>query len=400
MTPPRPLTILYHHRTQGGGVEGVHIRGVANAWRRQGHRVEIAGPPGTDPDSQSTTSASRPTLLARLAKHAPRLCFELMEVAYSLVATWGLWRRLRRSRYDLVYERFAFMNIAGALASRWCGVPFVVEVNYTSATLLVRNRSPFAKALDRWAERIVVRRADAFVVVSSKLRDLLLGLGVPEWRILMSPNAADPEAFDPSRSPDALRAALGLGGGPIVGFVGHFYPWHRVDLLVDAYQAVHRAVPEVTFLLVGDGPTRADVASAVEARGWQAGVLLPGRVAHADLPDYVALFDVAVVPDTNDYGSPMKIAEYMAAGRPTVAPRVGPVVDMVRDGQTGVLFEPRNSAQLAEALIGLLTSPERRTAIGRAARLHVEQVLNWDAVALKILALTETVTGTHAEGAR
>jgi glycosyltransferase involved in cell wall biosynthesis len=243
-------------------------------------------------------------------------------------------------------------------------------------------------------------RADACVVVSSRLRELLLESGVEDARVIVLPNAADPAKFDPRRRAEELRAALGLTGRLVVGFTGRFHRWHGLQLLVDTFEEIADREPAVAYLLVGDGPTRPEIAALAETRGWQGRVILPGSVHHDKVPDYVALFDVAVMPHSNDYGSPMKIAEYMAAGKAVVAPRLGPIEDMVRDGHTGVLFDPGDVQALGAAVAGLLSDPERRRAVGQAARQEVERALNWDVVAARVLALAKEAGASGPPAAR
>lgn len=397
MTERGPLNVLYHHRTQGTGVERVHIMGVVDAWRKRGHRVDIVSPPGVDPDNPAPVPGStRSMSLGWLARRVPRVCFEFMEIVYNLFAVGSLWRRHRRCRYDLVYERYAYLNLAGLLTSRLAGVPFVLEVNFTSATVMARQRSRAARFLERKAERFLFPRAHACVVVSSRLRSLLVETGVDERRILVQPNAADPAKFDPRRRAEALGASLGLDGRLVVGFLGRFHAWHGVQLLFDAIDAINAAVPAAAYLLVGDGPTHAGIQESVHTRGWEQMVRLPGSIPHDAVAEYVALFDVAVMPDSNDYGSPMKIAEYMAAGKAVVAPRLGPIEEMVDDGRTGVLFDPGSGPALVFAIVGLLSDSARRADIGLAARRHVEQTLNWDTAAERVLDLAERTSGRPA----
>ena len=401
MTEHRPLQILYHHRTQGRGVERVHIMSVVEAWRRLGHHVDVVSPPGVHPEHpEDPQDGRRPTPLGWLAKHVPRFCFEFMELAYNVRAFATLWARHRKHRYDFVYERYAYLNLAGSLTSRMFHVPFLLEVNFTSRTVMARERSRAARFLERKTERWMFPRADACVVVSSKLRALLLESGVDDRRVIVVPNAADPAKFDPLRRAPELRASLGLDGRLVVGFVGYFSRWHGVRLLCDAFEPIRARVPGAAFLLVGDGQTFGEIASLVRARGWEDSVVLPGRVTHDAVPDYVALFDVAVMPHSNDYGSPMKIAEYMAAGKAVVAPRLGPIEDMVRDGHTGVLFDPGDAQALGAAVAGLLGDPERRRVIGQAARQEVERVLNWDVVGRRILLLAKEAVAVRLPASR
>jgi glycosyltransferase involved in cell wall biosynthesis len=397
----RRLNILYHHRTQARGVEGVHIGGVVNAWRAAGHDVDVVGPPGVrfeQPALDAPAGGGRRGVLGLLARHLPNACFELMEMAYNVWAMAQLGRAHRRRCYDLVYERYAFLNLAGLMTTRPRGIPFVLEVNFTTETEFVRRRTRIATRIQRAVERYLFRRADAFVVVSSALKALLVAAGVDERRIAVFPNAGNPEAFAPGRDSIALRKALALDGRPVVGFVGHFFRWHGVDLLMETFAPVKSRFPNVAYLLVGDGPTRPDIERTVRERGWERDVLLPGRVPHRLVPEYVALFDVAVMPHSNDYGSPMKIAEYMASGKAVLAPRLWPIQDMVEDGRSAVLFTPGDAGDAAKKLVALLENSARRQAIGAAGRQHVEASLNWAHTASGILTFADGACALRDDG--
>jgi glycosyltransferase involved in cell wall biosynthesis len=365
--------------------------GVVEAWRKAGHHVDIVSPPGVNPEhlERPRGNRGRPTTLGWLARRVPGFFFELMELVYNIRGFVVLWFAHRRRRYDLVYERYAYLNVAGLVTAKLARVPFVLEVNFTSSTVMTRRRSRAARFLELRIERSLFPRADGCVAVSSKLKSLLLESGVDEARVLVQPNAADPGQFDPLRRADALRNSLGLHGRPVVGFVGYFSAWHGVRLLCQGFESVRARFPDVAYVLVGDGPTHAEISGMVRDRGWERSILLAGRIPHDAVPDYVALFDVAVMPHSNDYGSPMKIPEYMAAGRPVVAPRLGPIEELVEHGHTGLLFEPGSSADLVAAITELLSNEERRASIGRAARRRVEESLNWDGVAERILTFAE-----------
>src|SRR6185312_10399925 len=110
---------------------------------------------------------------------------------------------------------------------------------------------------------------------------------------------------------------------------------------------------------------------------------------HDELPAHVAAFDVAVMPDSNEYGSPMKIYEYMAMGKPVVGPRLGPLEDGIRDGETGILFERLDASALESALATLLGDESRRRLMGRRAREHVLASHTWTRNAERVLELVD-----------
>ncbi len=383
------MRIVLHHRTQGQGVEGVHLLGMARGFAATGADVAIVSPPGVAVDG-SEVRASKPRAPWRaLAERLPEFVFELMEIAYNVPAYFRLRRALRSFRADALYERYAFFNVAGALAARAARVPLILEVNYTATTPLYRKRSRALLPLARAAERFVFGRAARIAAVSTVLSRQIATSGVPAERVVTLPNAADPERFRADLSGRAVRERYGLDGARVVGFSGAFFPWHGVHLLIDVLPGLLRRVPETSVLLVGDGPERRVLEEQVRRAGLSERVRFTGRVGHDELPAHVAAFDVAVMPDSNEYGSPMKIYEYMAMGKPVVGPRLGPLEDGIKDGETGILFERLDASALESALATLLGDESRRRLMGRRAREHVLASHTWTRNAERVLELVD-----------
>lgn len=371
--------IAYAHRTRALGVEGVHIHGIADSLNRLGYQVTFFGPPFESRHDVSPGNPPRKTASGRLAAAMPEFFFELLEILYSLYLSVSLVIARARLPFDAIYERYAIFGFAGAVASEFWGIPLLLEVNYTSRSPLVRQRNkylrPLAEAFDRW----IFARATVLIAVSSRLRDQLVEeFGVPRERVLVLPNAADPAVFRPApRSVPAERFT--------VGFVGGFFPWHGVDLLVTAIDQVAREEPQVTLVLVGDGPERPKIERMVADLGLQKIVKFTGNVAHKDLASVVATFDVGVMPDSNDYGSPMKIFEYMAMAKPVIAPDYPPIHDAYCDGVHGYIFPKRDATALADTIRRAARSPNQVREMGVAARQLIEQERNWMANTVKSL---------------
>ena len=384
------MNILYLHRTQAKGVEGVHIGEIVKCWRRLGHHVDLLSPVRDQiGDAQLASAPAKSWLTQRLfrliSEKLPEFLFELAELGYNLI-TLSLARRLDKSKVDFIFERYAIFAISGAfLAKRWCR-PFVVEVNYTSCSSLVRERSRLLKPLAKRLDRYIFTRATGLVAVSSYLKQhLIFEYGVAPERIVVLPNAADPEVFDMAKvNPPATLANF---QGKIIGFVGGFYPWHGIDLLLQAFQLMAKRVPEARLLLIGDGPMLPAIRAQSVAMGLDERVILAGRVAHTDLPGYISLFHVGVMPDSNEYGSPMKIFEYMALGKPVVVPDYGPLLDAVVDGQEGRIFPAKNVQQMAECLTMLLTDNAAHARMSAEARKKILSKHNWLSNAEAILGM-------------
>lgn len=383
------MNILYHHRTQGKGVERVHILGIVNAWRRAGHNVEIVSPPGIHMERPEAgeNQQRKEKFWKQTGESLHGIFFELLEIAYNFWAYFNILGTLRRTTFNFIFERYSFLCLAGFLASKKYSLPFLLEVNYTSRTPIFRTRSRFIKFLERHVEYMLFDRADGIVVVSKYLQEHLLGMGIDGNKIIVLPNATDPLQFDPKLDARELRSNLGLARCKVVGFTGYFYPWHGIELLLDSYHHVKNQFENVVFLLVGDGPTYEETKNKVSANGLAHSIRLVGKVSHNEVPRHIALFDVAVMPHSNVYGSPMKIPEYMAMCKAVVAPRLGPIEDIIEDGNNGVLFESNDIYQLATKIVGLLKDDQYRSRIGKAARTSVMQKFNWNRNAERILEL-------------
>jgi glycosyltransferase involved in cell wall biosynthesis len=362
--------VIYVHRTQGRGVEGIHMRGIAGGLRTRGYDVEFVGP--GDPSAAGTVNGVSPAggggLKRLLSRHAPEVLFEAAEMGYN----WPAAAQLRAALAEpatMIYERYAIFAEAGSRAARRAGIPHVLEVNYTAHTPLVRARSGLLKPLAVASDRRVFANARLLVTVSSYLRDhLVRDYGIDPHRIVVTPNAADPATFDPGVTPVSTVDGTWLAGKFVIGFVGTFAPWHGLNLLIEAFERIAGSHPDAVLLLIGEGPERAAIVERAAIAGLGKRVLCPGEIPNSGLAPYLARFDAAVLPDTNEYGSPMKLFEYLALGRPIIAPDYGPVLDVLDDGDTGLIFARRDVSALADRLETLIRDRESARALGLRGR--------------------------------
>ena len=388
------MNVLYHHRTRGQEVEAVHIRGIVNGLRELGHQVDVVGPPGVDvsaPPKKANGAPPRPSWWSLIARRAPEHLFEGAEMAYNAWAWPILEAQLRRRDYQLLYERYALFSAAGVLTAGRHGLPLILEVN--DSAMVSRIRPLELKAAARRVERFVWSRASAIVTITSYFRDLILEAGVPGERVFVVPNAVDAQSFAALPDGKAVRARLGLEGKVTVGYVGAINFWRRLDLLVAAFAAVADRHPAAQLVLIGDGPDAPGVAEQARKLGIERRITLAGRVPHAEIPAHLAALDIAVIPHSNTYGSPMKLFEYMAAGKLVVAPWLPPIVSIVGLDDGGVLFPPLDQAGLTHALDGLLADPERRARMGERAREKVMADYVWQRHAQTILEIHARVAG-------
>jgi glycosyltransferase involved in cell wall biosynthesis len=399
------MRVLYHHRTQGEEPESIHIGSIVSALRAQGHEVRVVGPVDIEEAHAPSVPATgaRPHRLVRIKQAVPRAVFELLQVAYNLVAWRRLDRAVREFKPDLVYERYALYGFAGGMVARRRGVPFILEVNTPYAQAWAKYYGLHLPRLARWLERRTLCAADHLITVTQAQVGLLHDIGVRPGRITVSHNAIDPQWFDQARQHDpALRERLGLKG-TVVGFVGTMNRWQGIPKFGAVVASVLARHPDASFLFVGDGEFRQALEDACRAQGHLDRVVFAGRQPHARVPSFVAAMDIAVLLDSNTYGSPMKIFEYWGMGKAVVAPSVPPVLEVLRDGETGLLIEPGDAVQLADRIVELASDAALRERLGQAGRAYVCAHHTWADNARQIVAAHAGlvgVAGASTAGAR
>jgi glycosyltransferase involved in cell wall biosynthesis len=381
------MRILYHHRTRGRHVEGVHIRGIVQALRELGHEVTVMSFPGADPEHEPATQAasSRGRLAGALAR-LPGVLFECLELAYNLVTVLRMRGAIRDLRPQLIYERYSLFLFATVWLARRRGIPLVLEINDSA---LVERVRPLR--LKSWARRIegwCLRNCTGLVFISSYFRDQAEAAHGAIAPSVISPNAADLARFDPGRFDSArLRAERGLADRIVCGHIGVFAHWHGVDAFVEAIAARLVEVPQLALVFVGDGLTLPAVRALVAERGLSDRVLLPGRVAHDEIASWIACMDYAVLPNSNHYGSPMKLFEFMGMGVAVVAPDYAPVVEVIGDGDTGWLFPHGETAACVQRVLDIAMREDERRRVGAAAREYIVRERQWRNNAEQLLSL-------------
>ena len=183
------------------------------------------------------------------------------------------------------------------------------------------------------------------------------------------------------------RSGYGLHERCVVGFVGSFQPWHRVELLIDAVAGLP-ADARIHVVLGGEGPGLESILRRAESQGLSC-VTTVGAVPPHVVPSLLAACDVGALPHTNAYGDPMKLREYAAAAIPSVAPDVDPVNEVIEHEVTGLLFTPGDVHGLAEALQRLAADPQMRRRLGEEARRRAFVGGSWMDRSRALVGITE-----------
>jgi len=290
---------------------------------------------------------------------------------------------------DVLHAHSPALNGLAALrVGRKYGVPVVYEVRAFWEDAAVDHGTSreggLRYRLTRALETYVLRHADAVTTICQGLKTDIAGRGIPEARITVIPNAVDADSFTMGRERDAeLAGQLGLVDKPVLGFIGSFYAYEGLDLLLRAMPVILEARPEMRLLLVGGGPQEADLKSLCAELQLQDRVIFTGRVPHDRVQRYYDLVDMFVYPRLQmrltELVTPLKPLEAMAQGKLVVASDVGGHRELIRAGETGELFTAGDPQALAHSVLALLGQGddwERRRQNGRR---FVEDERNWPA---------------------
>ncbi|WP_374594957.1 glycosyltransferase family 4 protein [Aquabacterium sp.] len=385
------MRILYHHRTQGEEPESIHISAIVQALRDLGHDVLVIGPPKAAHRAEIT---ARPPLIARIKEAVPRPVFELMQLGYNALGYVRLRKAVRAYQPDLIYERYALYNFAGPLFARLHKIPLVLEVNTPYAQAWAQYYGLTLRRLARWIERRTMLWAHHVITVTEVQRGMLEREGIPSAHISVCHNAIDPDWFNPRRHVDPdLKARLGLRE-VVVGFVGTMNRWQGITEFPAVIAKVLTQCDNVSFLFVGDGEFRQQLETFCREQGYADRVVFTGRKPHREVPPLVAAMDIAVLLNSNNYGSPMKLFEYWGMGKAVIAPSVPPVVEVLKEGVTGIMIEPGNAAQMTDHIIRLAQDTTLRQRMGAAGREHVAAHHTWRDNAQTILRAHRLVVET------
>ena len=379
------MNVLYVCADRGIPLDGykgaaVHVRQTLGGLARAGCRLTVlAARPGSH--ALEGCSVIGPSGAADPSRASSGLVEELRGLALSRdLAGAAL---AAGTRPDVVYERYSLWSVTGAAIAEACGAPLVVEVNAPLVEEEQRYRRLTLAGVAAEIERFVLSRAAAVLCVSSELVRRARRLRGTDTGVHESPNAVDTGVFTSPRQ----RAT---NGAPRIVFVGSLKPWHGLPFLVHALARLRERGVGARLCLVGDGPEREGLEALCASLDLGAWVDFRGAVPHEDVPRLLREADIAVAPYPpieGFYFSPLKVAEYLAAGLPLVASRCGDLPQLLSDGQSALLVPPGDVPALAEALERLVTEPGLRRRLGEAGRRLAVERLSLDAAMARLTGL-------------
>lgn len=290
-------------------------------------------------------------------------------------------------RPDIIHAHSPVLNALPALTvGRRNRIPVVYEIRAFWEDAAVDHGSTREGSLRYRATRALethaIRRAGHVFTICEGLRADIVARGIPAGKVTVIPNAVDVEGFQLAQPADpALQVRWGLQGRTVLGFIGSFYAYEGLDLLVSAMPQLVQQRPDLALLLVGGGPQEAALKAQVRALGLDDRVVFTGRVPHAEVNRYYDLIDLLAYPRHSmrltELVTPLKPLEAMAQGHLFVASDVGGHKELIRHGETGWLFKADDRDALAAAVLDMLAHRDRWPQLRANGRRFVEEVRNW-----------------------
>lgn len=301
---------------------------------------------------------------------------------------------LAELRPAMVHAASNYMTaLPACMAAHEAGLPFVYEVRGFWDVTRVSSHPDFAFTAEyrylRLFETRLLQQADAVITLTHAMREELVRRGAPAQRVEVAPNGVDVDSLHPRPRRAELTARLGLPEDrPVIGYAGSFVDYEGLDDLVFACEQLRRAGTPFHLLLVGDGLATDAVRQAIEDSGMAEHVCLPGRVAHAEVPDYYALMDVCVFPrkpwPVCELVSPLKPFEAMALAKPVIVSSVAAMAETIEEGVNGRTFAKGSVQDLAITLKSMLDDLPAARAMGLRAREWVRSHRSWQSSATAV----------------
>ena len=380
------MNVLYHHRTRGKGAEGAHIKGIVTAFRELGHHVTLTSIHNVDPtkptpvndtaQNDSTKKTSFKSKILEITRHMPEFVFETLEVLYNLIALRQIRREIKQQKPTLIYERYSLFMFASVWYAKRRGIPLILEVN--DSALVERVRKLLFKSLACKIEQWIFRNASGLVFISGYFQNLATSHYSNIAASVVSPNAADTNVFNPEKyDSQQAKAHYGLSNKTVCGFAGAFHHWHGIDWFVEDCLSELKNHPNLVLFLVGDGPRHQFIETLAAENDLSEQIVMPGRLAHDDIPRAIAAMDFGIIPDSNDYGSPMKLFEFMAMGKGMLVPSFAPIEEVVTNNHNSWLFHKRDRQDCIKRFFEISTDHAMQQQVGQNAIEYIETQRQW-----------------------
>ena len=370
-----------------------HQRETIHAMRKLGHEVVpliMGGTEKVSVDSYIEGIQQKSSLKKLALRFLPIILINTLKdlslLRHDKCAASRLREELEKHKPDLVYERGEYLQDAGVKICKAFGVKHFLEINAPATDEMRSFEGPsFLHFLGHRKERNKLHGTAVIFAVSTVLKSYLIEKYAPTAPIHVIPNCINPEKEVPSKAQlEVLEQEYKTGGNFVFGFVGSIFPHHGIDKLIYAFSRVAHEFPQAKLFIIGDGSQRVELEDLADRKLPKGSYVFTGKVPHARVMHYIGIFDSAIMPDSNWYGSPVKVLEYGLLGKCIIAPNNGPLNDLITSGMEGLLVDP-GIDNLVEAMRTVVQDKDKVEAFGKNFRAKILEQFTWEHQAKFIL---------------
>lgn len=371
---------------------GTHMREMINAFKSLGNDVLPVIMGGTEPKAvmPSANSSGKQFLKQILPGIIKRTVKDFLLLQNDRKAGQLLEQKMMEFKPDLIYERANYLNISGVEMAKKYGVKHFLEVNapYVDETKEFSNAPTmfYRTALKREKQQILGTEMAMFV--SSPLRNYFLQKmpGLKAEKTMVTPNCINPDKINNSTSEgNKVKDKYHLNGNTVIGFVGSIFPFHGVELLIGAFDSLYKSFPNTKLLIIGGGQLLEKLKEQAKSLASKENIIFTGSVKHDKVFSCIQAMDITVLAKTNWYCSPIKLLEYGAMGKATIAPDTESVMDIMTNEADGLLVNP-DVASIEKAMRLYVEKPELRNVYAQTFRNKILTNFTWTLCAQRVLA--------------
>jgi len=361
---------------------GTHMREMIHAFRKRNNEVlpVIMGGVNGSIEKPREVKSNRGK-----KKYIPKPLWELAKdfnlLLFDRNARKVLKQKVDQFKPDVIYERSNYLQTSGVEVARELNIPHILEVNsphIIEREILTGTRSPLKRYFKK-IEKKQFKKTTKIAVVSSTLRDFInKEYEIELDKIVVVPNGIDVNKIKVSETEkQQLIVKYNLNNNHVIGFVGSVHPWHRVDMLIEAFSDIVQSRGGVKLLIVGGGSMIARLTELCRKLNIEDNVIFTGKIPNVDVYKYISVMDITVIPGTKWFMMPVKLFEYGALGKPVIAIDTQAIRDVMVDGEEGLLFKSDKRA-LTESLSELINDEEKRTEYGINFKRKVMKQYTWE----------------------
>lgn len=357
----------------------IHFMAIAKEFKNFGHEVEVILPKPSKIISKGELTNSFDRVFWTPSVYGG----PFSQTVKGMMQLRTILRLILKGKLDIFYSRLHVVTFLSCILIKFAR-PSVVIISEGGGSYDIIRMLNFSRLRAFVVERLELLSAkfsDKVRVVTEGIKHLLVQNGINESKIFVVGNGTDIDHFRPVKRDKALKAAGLKSDFYYIGFIGYLARWQGVDLILRVAPIILKEIPQVRFLIIGDGPEYKNLRFLSKKLGIEKECIFTGSISYKLAPVYINSFDIAVAPFTRERNekiglSPLKIMDYAACGIPIVTSRIKGL-EMVEKNNIGILVNPEDKKSLANAIIILLKNPKMRQEMGERARQLAERELSW-----------------------